>query len=138
METQVSVNLPVKDLDRSRYFFNRLGFSFDPQYTDHKAARMILNDSGYVMLLSEAFFKNFTGKKVADATRETEMLLTISADSREKVNELADKALSLGASEAFEPQNTEDMYCRTFSDLDGHIWEIMWVEKYRIGQKLQE
>src|ERR1035437_8048184 len=110
MTTQVFVNLPVKDLNRSKDFFNRLGFSFNPQFTDDKAACMVLNDSGYVMLLSEPFFKKFTEKKIADATKETEVLVSLSADSKEKVNELTDKALSIGASKAPEPQEMENMY----------------------------
>ena len=137
MGTQVFVNLPVKDLTASKAFFNRLGFSFNPQFTDNKAACMVLNDSGYVMLLSEQFFKNFTRKNIADATKETEVLVSISADSREKVNELTDKALSIGASTASDPHEMEDMYGRSFSDLDGHIWEIIWMDMNKIGQHIQ-
>src|SRR5512135_2040191 len=124
MGTQVFVNLPVKDLSASKDFFNRLGFSFNPQFTDDKAACMVLNDNGYVMLLSEQFFQNFTRKPIADAKKETEVLVSISADSREKVNELNDKALSIGASTALEPQVMDGMYSRSFNDLDGHIWEV--------------
>lgn len=137
MATQVFVNLPVKDLNRSKDFFNRLGFSFNPQFTDDKAACMVLNDSGYVMLLSESFFQNFTGKKIADATKETEVLVSLSADSREKVNELTDKALSIGASKASEPQVMDNMYGRSFSDLDGHIWEIIWMDMNSIRPQVQ-
>jgi uncharacterized protein len=137
MTTQVFVNLPVKDLNRSKDFFNRLGFSFNPQFTDDKAACMVLNESGFVMLLSEEFFKNFTGKQIADARKETEVLVSISADSREQVNELTDKALSFGASKASEPQIMDDMYGRSFSDLDGHIWEVIWMDRYRIGQQVK-
>jgi predicted lactoylglutathione lyase len=137
MKTQVFVNLPVKDLSISKDFFNRLGFSFNPQFTDDKAACMVLNESGYVMLLSEEFFKNFTRKPIADAKRETEVLVSISADSKEKVDELTDKALSLGASKASDPQSMDGMYWRSFSDLDGHIWEIGWMDSNRIGQQGQ-
>lgn len=137
MATQVFVNLPVKDLNRSKDFFNRLGFSFNPQFTDDKAACMVLNDSGYVMLLSESFFQNFTRKKIADATKETEVLVSLSADSRERVNELTDKALSIGASKASEPQVMDNMYGRSFSDLDGHIWEIIWMDMNSIRPQVQ-
>lgn len=137
MATQVFVNLPVKDLNRSKDFFNRLGFSFDPQFSDDKAACMVLNESGYVMLLSEPFFKNFTKKHIADATQETEVLVSISADSKERVNELADKALSIGASKASEPQVMDNMYGRSFSDLDGHIWEILWMDMNAMRQQVQ-
>lgn len=137
MTTQVFVNLPVKDLEGSKNFFNRLGFSFNPQFTDDKAACMVLNDNGYVMLLSEEFFKNFTGKPIADAKKETEVLVSISADSRERVNELTDKALSIGASKAAEPQEMDGMYGRSFNDLDGHIWEVIWMDRNKIGQQVQ-
>jgi predicted lactoylglutathione lyase len=89
------------------------------------------------MLLSEEFFKNFTRKPIADATRETEVLVSLSADSREKVDELTDKALSIGASKAGDPQVMDDMYFRSFNDLDGHIWEIGWMDSNRIGQQVQ-
>ena len=137
MTTQVYVNLPVKDLNRSKDFFNRLGFSFNPQFTDDKAACMVLNESGYVILLSEQFFKNFTRKPIADVTKETEVLVSISADSREKVNDLNDKALSIGATKASEPQVMDGMYSRSFSDLDGHIWEVVWMDMKKIGQQMQ-
>ena len=137
MTTQVFVNLPVKDLNRSKDFFNRLGFSFNPQFTDEKAACMVLNDSGYVMLLSEEFFKNFTKKHIADATKETEVLVSLSAESKERVNEITDKALSIGASKAAEPQVMENMYGRSFSDLDGHIWEIIWMDMNSIRPQVQ-
>jgi uncharacterized protein len=138
MTTQVFVNLPVKDLNRSKDFFNRLGFSFNPQFTDDKAACMVLNENGYVMLLSEEFFKNFTKKPIADATRETEVLVSLSTESKEKVNELTDKALSIGASKASEPQILDGMYGRSFSDLDGHIWEVIWMDMNKIGQQMQQ
>ena len=137
MTTHVFVNLPVKDISRSKDFFSRLGFSFDPQYTDDKAACLVLNESGNVMLVSEEFFKNFTGKQIADAKRETEVLVSISAESKEQVDELTDKALSMGASKASDPQAMNSMYWRSFNDLDGHIWEIGWMEKYRIGPQVQ-
>ncbi len=137
MTTQVYVNLPVKDLDRSKDFFSKLGFTFNPQFTDDKAACLVLNENGYVMLLSEQFFKNFTKKPIADAKKETEVLVSISAESKEKVNELNDKALSIGASTASEPQVMDGMYSRSFSDLDGHIWEIGWMDMKKIGQQVQ-
>jgi uncharacterized protein len=127
MNTKVFVNLPVKDLKRSMDFFSNLGFSFNPQFTDEKAACMELNSDGFVMLLAEPFFKQFINKDIADATKSTEVLVAISADSKEKVNERVDKALSMGAIESGPVQDMGNMYSRSFSDLDGHIWENMWM-----------
>jgi predicted lactoylglutathione lyase len=127
MNTKVFVNLPVKDLKRSMDFFSNLGFSFDPKFTDEKAACMELNSDGYVMLLSEPFFKQFINKDIADATKSTEVLVAISADSKEKVNERVDKAISMGATETGQVQDMGNMYSRSFSDLDGHIWENLWM-----------
>ncbi len=127
MNTKVFVNLPVKDLKRSMDFFSNLGFSFNPQFTDDKAACMELNSDGYVMLLAEPFFKQFINKDIADATKSTEVLVAISADSKEKVNERMEKALSMGATESGQIQDAGNMYSRSFSDLDGHIWENMWM-----------
>jgi predicted lactoylglutathione lyase len=127
MNTKVFVNLPVKDLKRSIDFFSNLGFSFNPQFTDDNAACMELNSDGFVMLLAEPFFKQFISKDIADATKSTEVLVAISADSKEKVNERVEKALSLGATETGPVQDVGNMYSRSFSDLDGHIWENMWM-----------
>jgi len=127
MNTKVFVNLPVKDLKKSMDFFSNLGFSFNPQFTDEKAACMELNSDGYIMLLAEPFFKQFINKDIADATKSTEVLVAISADSKEKVNERVEKALSLGAIESGTVQDLGNMYSRSFSDLDGHIWENMWM-----------
>lgn len=127
MNTKVFVNLPVKDLKRSMDFFSNLGFSFNPQFTDDKAACMELNSDGFVMLLAEPFFRQFINKEIADATKSTEVLVAISADSKEKVNERMEKALSMGATETGSVQDVGNMYSRSFSDLDGHIWENMWM-----------
>jgi predicted lactoylglutathione lyase len=128
MTTKMFINLPVKDLDRTKVFFSKLGFSYDPRFTDEKAACMIINQDGYVMLLSEPFFKTFTRKKVADARKSAEVLNTISADSREQVNEILKTALDNGARESMEPQDNGYMYGRSFDDLDGHTWEVMWMD----------
>jgi predicted lactoylglutathione lyase len=110
-------------------FFSKLGFLYNPQFTDDNAACMVINDDCSVMLLAEAFFKTFTKKELVDAHKSTEVLTAISADSKDKVNEILDKALAMGATEAREPQDLGFMFGRSFSDLDGHIWEIIWMDQ---------
>ena len=122
------VNLPVKDLDRSVEFFTELGFSFDPRFTDETATQMIVGDNAFVMLLVEDRFKDFTKKALADATRQTEVIMAVSAQSREGVDELADKALGAGGSPANEPLEMGFMYGRSFQDPDGHLWEVVWMD----------
>jgi len=123
------INLAVKDLKQTMDFFSKLGFLYNPQFTDDNAACMVINDDCSVMLLAEAFFKTFTKKELVDAHKSTEVLTAISADSKDKVNEILDKALAMGATEAREPQDLGFMYGRSFSDLDGHIWEIIWMDQ---------
>ena len=128
MPTKIFVNLPVKDLKRSMDFFKRLGFSFNPQFTDETAACMVISDEIYTMLLTEAKFREFTKKQIADATKTTEVLTCLSFDSKDKVNSLVDTALASGATEAREPMDYGFMFGRSFNDLDGHIWEIIWMD----------
>ena len=122
------VNLPVKDLDRSVEFFTSLGFSFDPRFTDETATQMIVSKNAFVMLLVEDRFKDFTKKALADATKQTEVIMALSADSREGVDELADQALAAGGSPANEPLEMGFMYGRSFNDPDGHLWEVVWMD----------
>lgn len=125
----IFVNLPVKNLDRSVDFFTKLGFSFDPRFTDETATQMIVSDRAFVMLLTEDRFKDFTKKELVDATSHTEVIMALSADSREGVDELADKALAVGGSPANEPLEMGDfMYSRSFQDPDGHLWEVVWMD----------
>lgn len=122
------VNLPVKDLDRSVEFFTGLGFSFDPRFTDETGTQMIVSDDAFVMLLVEDKFKDFTKKELVDATTQTEVIMALSAESREGVDDLADKALAAGGSPANEPLEMGFMYGRSFQDLDGHLWEVIWMD----------
>lgn len=130
MNQMIFVNLPVKDLEASKAFWGKLGYSFNPQFSDDTAACMIISDTIFAMLLTEPKFKEFTkpGKEIADATRTTEVLLALSAESREKVDELADGALAAGGSPAKEPMDYGTMYGRSFTDPDGHHWEVMWMD----------
>ena len=128
MNTKIFVNLPVKNLDRSKEFFGKLGYSFNAKFTDETAACMVISDDIYAMLLTEAKFKEFTRKPIADATKTTEVLVCLSTDSKAKVNEVVDAAVKAGASEAREPIDYGFMFGRSFNDLDGHIWEIIWMD----------
>lgn len=129
MSTKIFINLSVKDLNKSKDFFTKIGFTINPKFTDEKAACVAISEDIYVMILREEFFKTFISKKeIADATKSTEVLVALSADSKEKVNELADKALSAGASFLREPEDHGFMYSRSFQDPDGHIWEVFWMD----------
>jgi uncharacterized protein len=128
------INLPVKDLAASRAFFGELGFTFDPKFTDDSAACMVVSDQAFVMLLTEARFADFATKPVADAGSTTEAILGVSADSREEVDVLADKALAAGAKPAADPLDYGFMYGRSFRDPDGHHWEVIWMSEEAVEQ----
>lgn len=122
---EIYVNVPVKDLDKSVEFFTKLGFEFHPEMTDEKATCMIVSDTIFVMLLTEPFFKTFTKKELTDATKNTEVILAISVESRQAVNDLVNKALEAGGSASNDPMDEEFMYAWSFQDLDGHLWEVI-------------
>jgi predicted lactoylglutathione lyase len=128
MPTQIFVNLPVKDLDRSVEFFTRLGYRFNPQFTDETATCMIVSDTIHVMLLTEAKFRTFTPKEICDATRATEVLITLSAESREAIDETVRKAVAAGGSTYSEANDLGFMYQHGFQDPDGHIWELVHMD----------
>ncbi len=126
---QIFVNLPVRSLDKAMGFFTALGYRFNPQFTDKNAACMIVSeDHIYVMLLAEPFFKTFTTKPVADATKSTEVLVCLSCDSRAAVDEMVRKAVAAGASTPHPPQDHGFMYQHGYQDLDGHIWELIYMD----------
>lgn len=128
MATKIFINLPVKDLDRSMNFFKSLGFSFNPQFTDEKAAGMVVSDNIFVMLLTENYFATYTRKQVCDATKATEVLIALDTSSRDEVKEIISKAKSLGADIYAEPQDHGWMYQHSFADLDGHQWEFVYMD----------
>ena len=135
MATKIFVNLPVKDLKRSIEYFSQLGYQFNPQFTDQTAACMIASDNIYVMLLTMAKFKEFTPKKVADATKTTEVLVCLSMESRAAVDEIISKAVGAGGTTFSQPMEYGFMYGRSFQDLDGHIWEFIWMDPSAMDQK---
>jgi uncharacterized protein len=128
MPDKIFVNLPVKDLDASMAFFQKLGFSFNPQFTDATAACMVISDSIFAMLLTHEKFATFTPKPVADAHKSTEVLLALSYESREKVAETMATALANGGTRYSETKDHGFMIQDGFADLDGHIWEIFYMD----------
>jgi uncharacterized protein len=129
MATKIFVNLPVKDLNKSVDFFAALGFSFNPQFTDDKAACMVISESIYSMLITEPYFKTFTKKEISDAKKNTEVLIALDAESREQVDDIIKKAVKAGGSTYMEPQDHGWMYGHSFADLDGHQWEILYMDE---------
>lgn len=129
--TKIFVNLPVRDLNKSKQFFEELGYTFNKQFTDNNAACLVVSDDIYAMLLTEDFFKRFTKKKVADARMSTEAMIALSAESKEKIDELVDRAVELGGKEGHKEEQ-EGMYGRAFEDPDGHIWEYVWMDQSKI------
>lgn len=128
MPQQIFVNLPVKDLERSKAFFTHLGYSVNPQFTNEQAACMVISDTIYAMLLVEPFFQTFTKKAISDAKTSTEVLLCLSCDSREHVDTLVAKALEAGGRTPMDKQDHGFMYGHGFEDLDGHQWELMYMD----------
>ncbi len=134
----VFINLPVQDLAASKAFFERLGFAFDPTFTDDSAACMVISEQAYVMLLVAPRFADFTVKPVGDPRRSTQAILAISAEDRAGVDALAEAALAAGATLAREPMDEGFMYGRSFHDLDGHLWEVMWMSQEAVEAGPQE
>jgi len=129
MATKIFVNLPVKDLQRSMDFFSQIGYTFNKQFTNDKAACMVISEDIYAMLLTEPFFQGFIpGKEISDATKTKEVLVCLSADSRNEVDNHLEKAMAAGGKQFREPEDHGFMYGRSFEDLDGHVWEIMWMD----------
>jgi len=122
------VNLAVRDLKRSKEFFGRLGFGFDPQFTNDQGACMLVGDDAYVMLLDEAFFRTFTKREICDTSRHTEGLFALSCESRAEVDRMVKTAIEAGGKHAMDPQDHGFMYGRSFYDLDGHHWEVFWMD----------
>lgn len=134
MYTKIFVNLPVKSLNKSVEFFTQLGFSFNPQFTDESATCMIVSDDIFVMLLTEEKFKTFTPNEICDARKYTEVLVCLSVESRARVNEMVRKAVAAGGATYKEPQDHGFMYGHGFQDLDGHIWELIYMEPSALKQ----
>lgn len=135
MATKIFFNLPVKNLGKSISFFTKLGFTFNPQFTDEKAGCMVISENIFAMLLTESYFQTFTKKPVADAKITTEVLITLDADSKEELQQLVEKAKESGAVIYNEPQDHGWMYQHGFADLDGHQWELAYMDISQFPQQ---
>lgn len=133
-EHMLFVNLPVTDLQRSMRYFGDLGFSFEEKFTDESAACMVLSGKAFVMLLSSEKFEGFCAKPVGDPHDATVVLIAISADSREGVDELVDGALAAGGSPHRDADDYGFMYSRSFCDPDGHVWEVVWMDPAAVAE----
>jgi predicted lactoylglutathione lyase len=125
---QLFLNLAVRDLKRAKDFFSTLGFQFNPKFTDDNAACMVVGEGSFVMLLAEPFFKTFTKRTLCDTSQQTEALIAVSCESRQDVDEFLKTALARGARDAMPAQDHGFMYARSFYDLDGHHWEVVWMD----------
>jgi uncharacterized protein len=133
------VNLPVQDLSRATAFFTAIGFAFDPQFTDENATRMIIGDDASVMLAVEPFFKGFIEPQdIADTSRSREVILGLSAESREQVDDFAEKAVAAGGHALGKPEDDGFMYMRGFRDLDGHQWSFIYMDMSAIPEEQGE
>ena len=128
MSRLIFVNLPVADLGAARAFYEAIGFTNNPTFTDESAACMVLTETIHVMLLTHDKFRQFTPKRIADSRETSEVLICISAESREAVDAMTDQALAAGGNEPRERQDHGFMYGRSFEDPDGHIWEPMFMD----------
>ena len=135
---QIFINLPVKDLPKTILFFTKLGFTFNPQFTDENATCMIVSENIFVMLLVEKFFKTFIKKEISDAHKSTEVLLSLTAGSRKEVDEIVHKAIQAGGKEPREAQDHGWMYGRAFEDLDGHIWEVFYMDESAMPEEMKK
>ncbi|WP_172802372.1 VOC family protein [Agrococcus jejuensis] len=124
----IFVNLPVTDLDRSKAFYEALGWSINPLFTDENAACVVVSDEIYLMVLRRDYFQTFTTKQVADPATTAQALLAISQPSREAVADIAGKALAAGGSQAREPQDYGFMVQHAVQDPDGNVFEFMWMD----------
>jgi predicted lactoylglutathione lyase len=128
MKKEIIFNLPVRDLDKSRAFFSALGFSFKPQFSNEQAAFMVIVEGGiHAMLTTEAFFKSLIDKPLAQAKEANEVVICLSCDSREEVDSLIAKAVAAGGRTPHPPEDHGFMYDQGFEDIDGHLWNLVWV-----------
>lgn len=128
----IFVNLPVKNLEKTKDFFSKIGFAFNAQFTDKNAACLVIGDNIFAMLLTEDYFKTFTKKDLSDAANTTEVILALSAESREQVDEIVNAALSAGGSPSNDPVDHGFMYGWSFQDPDGHLWEVMYMDQSQV------
>jgi predicted lactoylglutathione lyase len=136
MGTKIFLNLPVKDLNKSISFFKQLGFSFDSKFTNEKGTCLIIGENIFAMLLLEDFFKTFTQKEICNTTTSTEMITAISVENRDKVDEIITAVVQAGGKQHNETKDYGWMYQRDFFDLDGHHWEIFYMDESQIPTEM--
>jgi uncharacterized protein len=136
-QRKVFINVAVRDLKRSMDFFSTLGFRFNPRFTDDNAACMIINEDAFVMLLTEPMFGRFSKKSICDTRAQTEALFALSCESRAEVDDLVNRAVAAGGSHAMEPMDHGFMYGWSFYDLDGHHWEVLWMDPKAVAEPPQ-
>ncbi|MDX2061544.1 MAG: glyoxalase/bleomycin resistance/extradiol dioxygenase family protein [Bacteroidia bacterium] len=134
MPSQIFINLPVADIGRSKAFFAALGWSFNPQFEDENACCLVLAENIFVMLLLRPYFQSFTPRPVAEAHATTQVLLAIDAGSRSEVDSLVAKAVAAGGSTYRAPDDHGWMYYHSFADLDGHQWEVAYMDLSQMPQ----
>jgi uncharacterized protein len=132
MSQKIFVNLPVKDLKRSIEFFSRFGYNFNQQFADETATCMVISDHIYVMLLTEEKFKQIMPKDIVDSDKSTVVITCLSAESKDQVNEIVEKAIKAGATKVRDPEDFGFMFHRSFNDIDGHIWNYMWMDEKHV------
>jgi predicted lactoylglutathione lyase len=125
---KIFVNLPVKNLDETTEFFSKIGFEFNPQFTDENATCMVISDSIFAMLLVEDYFKSFTKKDISDTSKSSEVIIALTANSREEVDEIVNRAFDAGGKPSNDPQDHGFMYGWGFEDINGHLWEVFYME----------
>ena len=134
MPRMIFVNLPVKDLDRSKRFFEDLGFSINPQFTDETAASVVIDENIFAMLLTEERFRDFINGDIADASSTKEALIALSCDSREEGDDLLSTARAAGARDWKPVMDEGPMYGGSFQDPDGHVWELVYMDMSQVPQ----
>ncbi|MFE1886209.1 VOC family protein [Streptomyces diastatochromogenes] len=127
-QQMIFVNLATNDVEASKKFFTALGYTINPQFSTDDCACVVISDTIIAMLLSKQHYATFTKKEIVDSTTSSEVLVCLSAESREKVDELVDQAIAAGGKPSGETQDHGFMYGRAFDDLDGHTWEVMWMD----------
>lgn len=135
MHKQIFVNLPVKNIERTKAFFSSLGFGFNPDFSNEQALSMVVGENIFAMLLAEPFFQGFTKKPVADATKATEVIVCLSCESRAEVDQLVAKAVAAGGTAPNPPQDHGFMYGHGFTDPDGHVWELVFMQPNAVPPK---
>ncbi|MBM7620724.1 putative lactoylglutathione lyase [Bacillus tianshenii] len=126
---KIFVNLPVKNLDETIEFFSKIGFEFNPQFTDENATCMVISENIFAMLLVEDYFRSFTKKDISDTAKSSEVIIALTANSREEVDEIVNRAFEAGGKPSNDPQDHGFMYGWGFEDINGHLWEVFYMQQ---------